>query len=607
MFARAFDAFVSDELESKAAKNTYLSHAGRTGATVPKGDERAAISAAIKGLVDAVETKDGDDGNVILFSFAGQQSATADQFQLDRAKQLLADGANSNAVRQQTGWFKGVDGKWRYEIDDSGASLKAHGFGFGELLDALGKNLTLADVLDHPALFAAYPSIAGSSVEAIDEKSRNNGQLSKNEDGSFTIMVNAGLGEAKALSTLLHEIQHGIQNVEGFASGGSPRTISAEMTGRSDDLAKAGSALNSAITAVRSANGNQAYRDILAAVRADGYRYSHIAFQLGTIDDDLSDVAMLVSEIAKKKGYKELFDAAEAYSVIADNLIKPGQGIDRDKAAYEKYRKLAGEVESRNVQQRQNFTADKRKYSDPLGTQDVAPEDVIVVFNGEEAKDAPAPFNTTRASALAAANTSPSDSAVYQMAQEGKPASEILAFLAKASRRPFNRVLAIALQKAGLQTSITVDPQGGWSVGNRSYAAKYAAAYSPKADKVALFTPRDAERHVLHELAHAATLKAINAGGAAAMRMTALFKHVEKSGKLEGMYGMSTLDEFVAEVFSNPKFRAALESVPGPGRIDAQDGLGLVRPYRGARAWLPVERPAHGAGSGAARWRGADG
>jgi hypothetical protein len=159
---------------------------------------------------------------------------------------------------------------------------------------------------------------------------------------------------------------------------------------------------------------------------------------------------------------------------------------------------------------------------------------------------------------------SPSDSAVYQMAQEGKTAAEILAFLAKASRRPFNRVLAVALQKAGLQTSITVDSQGGWSVGNRSYAAKYAAAYSPKADKVALFTPREAERHVLHELTHAATLKAINAGGAAAMRMTALFKHVEKSGKLEGMYGMSTLDEFVAEVFSNPKFRAALESVPAP-------------------------------------------
>jgi hypothetical protein len=437
------------------------------------------------------------------FSFAGQQSATADQFQLDRAKQLLADGANANAVRQQTGWFKGVDGKWRYEIDDSGASLKAHGFGFGELLDDLGTNLKLADVLDHPALFAAYPSIAGASVEAIDEKSQNNGELVTNKDGGFTIRVNAGLGEAKALSVMLHEIQHGIQNVEGFASGGSP----AYMAG-----------------------------------------FSHP--QIRMLENKISTL------MTSNKPGKQIAQEVSSLNAKIAEL--------RRENPYDAYRRLAGEVESRNVQQRQNFPADKRKYSDPLGTQDVAPEDVIVVFNGKDAKDAPAPANTTRASAMAAANTSPSDSAVYQMAQEGKTAAEILAFLAKASRRPFNRVLANALQKAGLQTSITVDSQNGWSVGNRSYAPKYAAAYSPKADKVALFTPRDAERHVLHELAHAATLKAINAGGAAAMRMTALFKHIEKSGKLEGMYGMSTLDEFVAEVFSNPKFRAALESVPAP-------------------------------------------
>jgi hypothetical protein len=108
---------------------------------------------------------------------------------------------------------------------------------------------------------------------------------------------------------------------------------------------------------------------------------------------------------------------------------------------------------------------------------------------------------------------SPADRAVFGMASEGKGAAEILAFLSKASRRPFNRLLATALQKAGLQTAVTSDSQGGWQVGNRSYAQKYAAAYNPKADKVALFTPRDAERHVLHELVHAATLKAIAGGG----------------------------------------------------------------------------------------------
>jgi hypothetical protein len=73
-FARAFDAFVSDELEAKAAKNTYLSHAGRTGETVPMGDERKTINAAIKALVGEIQTRADDAGNVALFSRAPGRS-----------------------------------------------------------------------------------------------------------------------------------------------------------------------------------------------------------------------------------------------------------------------------------------------------------------------------------------------------------------------------------------------------------------------------------------------------------------------------------------------------------------------------------------------------
>ena len=63
--------FVSDALEARAAKNTYLSHAGRGGETVPTGNERTAINAAIQGLIDAVETKAGENGNVLLFNREG--------------------------------------------------------------------------------------------------------------------------------------------------------------------------------------------------------------------------------------------------------------------------------------------------------------------------------------------------------------------------------------------------------------------------------------------------------------------------------------------------------------------------------------------------------
>jgi hypothetical protein len=75
MFARAFDAYVSDKLEAQAASNTYLSHAGRTGETVPRGAERTAINEAIQKLVDTVEHKETDQG-VALFNAKSGENAT---------------------------------------------------------------------------------------------------------------------------------------------------------------------------------------------------------------------------------------------------------------------------------------------------------------------------------------------------------------------------------------------------------------------------------------------------------------------------------------------------------------------------------------------------
>jgi LmbE family N-acetylglucosaminyl deacetylase len=162
------------------------------------------------------------------------------------------------------------------------------------------------------------------------------------------------------------------------------------------------------------------------------------------------------------------------------------------------------------------------------------------------------------------ATITPADSAIYNMAQEGKSAAEILSFIGKASRRPFNRYLAAALRKLGVTSTITLDSQGGFNFGDRSYAQKYAAAYSPRTDTVLLFTPREAERHILHELVHAATLKALAAGGPAAARMRVLLRYAQKDGSLSGQYGLSSLDEFVAEAFSNPRFQQALQATPAP-------------------------------------------
>ena len=58
------------------------------------------------------------------YSFAGEKSKTADLTKLETAKRMLADGVEPEPVRKETGWFRGADGKWRYEIDNSNVKLR---------------------------------------------------------------------------------------------------------------------------------------------------------------------------------------------------------------------------------------------------------------------------------------------------------------------------------------------------------------------------------------------------------------------------------------------------------------------------------------------------
>ncbi len=54
-------------------------------------------------------------------SYRGTKSS-AENIGLDTALQMEKDGADSEEIRQATGWFRGYDGQWRIEIDDSSAT-----------------------------------------------------------------------------------------------------------------------------------------------------------------------------------------------------------------------------------------------------------------------------------------------------------------------------------------------------------------------------------------------------------------------------------------------------------------------------------------------------
>jgi len=99
-FARAFDAFVSNTLEEKAAKNTYLSHAGRADETVPKGEERTAINKAFRELIDEIKTRETDKG-VEMYSRGsfGKQGKPLTKDELEQyARDLLGDSINRSVL-----------------------------------------------------------------------------------------------------------------------------------------------------------------------------------------------------------------------------------------------------------------------------------------------------------------------------------------------------------------------------------------------------------------------------------------------------------------------------------------------------------------------------
>ena len=85
-------------------------------------------------------------------SYAGERARTANSTTLQQAEQMERDGKSSEEIRKETGWFRGMDGQWRFEIDDSGAKYYRSG-------DARFRN-------DHPE-YARYQDLMGKSSTEI--------------------------------------------------------------------------------------------------------------------------------------------------------------------------------------------------------------------------------------------------------------------------------------------------------------------------------------------------------------------------------------------------------------------------------------------------------
>lgn len=244
----------------------------------------------LRGVSDSSGAYNRDAQGQEVFQFAGINAKTADPLQLAKAKKMLESGQDPESVRKETGWFKGADGKMRFEINDKDAeflpsaleefarafaadkkfktsydflqqylnekkqNVKKYKDGVLDDLIRMYKtdmknaadaryrmrdSIPLGELLKHDVLFEAYPFLRDVSVEMDFSGKERLGayyprqnviaveeSLFDSSGDKFNKIYPKEKRLADLKSVLMHEIQHAIQNYENFAFGTSADRVS---------------------------------------------------------------------------------------------------------------------------------------------------------------------------------------------------------------------------------------------------------------------------------------------------------------------------------------------------------------------------------------------
>lgn len=276
--------------------------------------------------------------------FGGRLAKTADLKKLEEARAMQKAGAYPDEIHSATGWHMGPDGNWRFEIDDSASTMNP---GRG--------HATAGSAISHPELFAAYPDLADTKMLWGSPPDSGFYQPPPYKGGPDKISLSTSGNKQRGV--MLHELQHAVQEREGFAKGGNPN----EFT----DQAGA-----------ETARGALTLRRELAKTPADlppSQRIAAVKKQY----DDLGAPDWWHSQ--------QVIDRALDPQFSNDRLqrIVETYGLDKRVTPYtgrEIYRHLAGEVESNNVMNRMDWDAQKRRDIPPSFSQDVPDKDQLVRF-----------------------------------------------------------------------------------------------------------------------------------------------------------------------------------------------------------------------------------
>lgn len=365
--------------------------------TVAESTPEVDVSEPAEEISDATRRTQDSDGNEkaarrggTRASMAGPKARTASSKNLALAEAMEEDGASREEIWRKTGWIRGADGQWRFEVDDSKAEFRPNGDArllgepryrrleeltdkWGDSFEKGGEPLTeaeeaemealqeeysdrvwekkyeLQDFLKHDELYEAYPMLRHTTLrfEKLDP-----GVKGKFDKRNGAIILSDSLF-GKGPETLLHEIQHIIQKYEGFQGGTSP-----EYWARRDY--ESGDRLQERL--------QQEYDDILNGLTKEEQN-DYIRYQ--EIDGELE--RLFYSE---KPGDTEKYDRMDAEHDRLYEKLYPkewfGKLLDLKRQMENpgevylgQYINSAGEIEARETASRRKLTAEERQNKMP--------------------------------------------------------------------------------------------------------------------------------------------------------------------------------------------------------------------------------------------------
>ena len=332
--------------------------------------------------LDAIMEEEGLEDVSMLgrYSFGGQNARRADLEALDRAKEMERQGVAMETIFRETGWYTGADGKWRFEIDDSGMEYSRWGdlnrsdrAEYARFRELEGKfidgsitmeeqnelrqlidqghgpgraeeqqTLQLSDFVRHDELYQNYPQLRQAGLRFADLPGETHGSYNT---GTNTITLNSSLRDAPE-DTLVHEIQHAIQNAEGFAGGSSPEYWERARI----DAETAASAARENLRLWLQDIGYQDYvrqsmdRVVAGEITLDQHWENLQRFKENS--DRAREIAVSEEEVAR---YEERLREIDQMGMTAREL----------------YQNTAGEIEARDVTARRQLTPEQRRQTMP--------------------------------------------------------------------------------------------------------------------------------------------------------------------------------------------------------------------------------------------------